>query len=227
MVTVCHRWRSTPRLRETEQIFSQTSLRAQGKVPDERPPLSSALPRLRRGRKSPSLQQQRTVKTSRQRESKKISGDQLAEGSLLTHRCRKEMIALTVVLHVQPFFCECAQLPPSACNRDDNDLSLNAPLMYIKCGRFPSAPPLYASECSKNHDLLRGGAGCPPFPVFPGPPGLSLTLHKQVRKSSRSSRLDVAAALIHQKTDPSSAKPPAPLQHTGIHTVQHESLPSL
>lgn len=99
------RWRSTPLLREKEQIyffFSQTSLRAQRKVPDERLRLSSALLLLRRGRKSPSLQQQRTVKTSLRGGGKK-AGVELAGGSLLAHRCRGEMVAFTAVLHVQPF----------------------------------------------------------------------------------------------------------------------------
>lgn len=101
--SVCLRWRSTPLLREKEQVFfSQTSLRAQRKVPDERLRLSSALLLLRRGRKSPSLQQQRTVKTSLR--GGKKAGVQLAGGSLLAHRCRGEMIAFTAVLHVQPFF---------------------------------------------------------------------------------------------------------------------------
>lgn len=115
---------------------------------------------------------------------------------------------------------ECALLPSSASTKDDNDRSLNAPLIsfffffFVISQRRPCMP----LTVQKNIIFLRRGAGLPPSGLPPTslPPSVPRSSRPQSNlaqteegKSRRSSRLDGAAR----------TQPPALVLQAGIHTV--------
>lgn len=89
------------------------------------------------------------------------------------------MIVFTVVLRVQPFFHECALLPSSSSSGDDNDLSLNAPLIYFFFffGDFTAHRPCMPLIVQKNIIFCVAVLVC--LPVLLLPPSISRSSRPQ------------------------------------------------